>query len=127
MSLVLNKSSITDAITGELHQENTSSNGVQTEVEELSIQMKSTIHHPNAMSEMQKSAAQKDAPSMAQLFESTMRSKGEFNPSKMNWVDDNVVEVEGLSQMALHSFLLEAEALGKEVTYTKQTTIRISN
>ncbi len=113
-----------DAATEELHQEKNVQ--VENQFEELTIRMRSSHVDPSSMSEELKREYQKDAPLMSELFEETLRSKGEYDPSRIKWIEDNEVEVNGLSKMTLHNFLLRAEALGKDITYTKQTTISIS-
>lgn len=45
--------------------------------------------------------------------------------TKINWLEDGTVEVQGASPMALHNFTLQAEAMGKEVRYHKKTIIEI--
>ena len=61
------------------------------------------------------------------LFEKVLGEKGELDSSKVKWKDDETVELNSVSNMTLHSFLLEAEKLGKDVTYEKTTTIKINN
>ncbi|UTW64991.1 hypothetical protein KFE94_09890 [bacterium SCSIO 12643] len=61
------------------------------------------------------------------LFDETVKNKGEQNRVKTRFVNDSTMEVEGLSKMALHSYLLEAEKLGKKIEFVKTTTIKICN
>lgn len=51
--------------------------------------------------------------------------RGNNPESNVNWVEDNKVEVEGVSSMSLHNFTLQAEAMGKSVKYYKKTIIEI--
>jgi len=64
---------------------------------------------------------------LKELFEEVLREKGEFNEDNIRWVDGNTVELSSVSSLAIHSFVLRAEALGKDVAYEKCTKIRIGN
>ena len=94
---------------------------------ELTIHLQSSYDHPSAMPEEIKMKKQADAPALHELFCQTIEEKcGEAN-TKTYWIAPDEVEVEGLSNIALHSFILKAEELGKTVHYTKTLTVKISD
>lgn len=59
------------------------------------------------------------------MFENVLIEKRELENCTLNWLDNKTVVTERLSGIALHNFLLKAEQLGKNVTYTKKTVIEI--
>ncbi|WP_422359532.1 hypothetical protein [Reichenbachiella sp.] len=93
----------------------------------LSIRIKSTHAQESAMPEELKRQVQKNAPSLYELFDQTLRRKGEAESVTSHFVEENVLEVEGLSNLTLHSYVLEAEKLGKKVEYIKTLTVKISD
>ena len=95
--------------------------------EELTIRVASSHYQESAMSQEQKITARKDAPSLYKIFETTLQSKGEYNLDEIKWNSDDELEMSYLSNNALHSFVLEAEKLGKKVTYEKSLTVKISD
>lgn len=70
--------------------------------------------------------ANQDVP-LQQLFEETFNEKGEHSIGNLRWVGENEVEVNGLSNMTLHNFILKAEALGKKVTYRRNIVLTITD
>ncbi|MEP1095254.1 MAG: hypothetical protein ABJG78_09100 [Cyclobacteriaceae bacterium] len=122
MTLVMNNTIEKDTTLEEAHHRNDSSN----HRDELIIRQESKFHHLSAMPADLRKRKQEGASEMAELFHQTMQEKGEYDPSNVSWTDHKTVEVEGLSKMAVHNFILKAEALGKDITYTKQTIISIS-
>lgn len=95
--------------------------------DELTIRTKSSYVHPSPMSLKHKREATKNAPSLQELFNETLKNKGEYPTAKIEELDGNKLEVQGVSQMALHSFILEAEKLGKQIKYTKTYSVKISD
>jgi len=94
---------------------------------QLSIQIKSTHAQESAMPEELKRQVQKNSPSLYELFDDTLRRKGEAQSVTSRFVDEDILEVEGLSNLTLHSYVLEAEKLGKKVEYIKTLTVKISD
>lgn len=92
----------------------------------LTIHVPNTVHNPCGMSTSAKKKAQENGPAMAALFEQTLQDKGAYDSDRISWVSPEEVEVAGLSQAALHSFILKAEQLGKTVTLTKTVTVKVS-
>lgn len=58
------------------------------------------------------------------LLEATIEEKGE-SLHQVKWIDEDRVELNTISGLALHSFLLKVEQLGKSIQYTKTTKIEI--
>ena len=63
---------------------------------------------------------------LKELFVDVLKNKNEYVEDQINWQNNETVSVSNVSSMALHSFVLEAEKLGKNITYTKKTVIEIS-
>lgn len=95
--------------------------------EELCIRMTNTMIQKNFSKSSLTNEPAMTSVSAKDLFERTVKNKGEHNSVKTRFVDDSTMEVEGLSKMALHSYLLEAEKLGKKIEFVKTTTIKICN
>ena len=94
---------------------------------ELTLKVASTHFQESPMSDEQKMKVRETAPSLYRIFEETLKAKGEYNLNEINWNGDDELEMEYLSQNALHTFILEAEKLGKKITYNKSLTIKISD
>lgn len=99
----------------------------QKQSDELTIIMKTENVQESPMSEAQKQEKRAGSPSLETLFEQTAQQKGEADILKKSWVSDHAMEVEGLSNNTLHSFVLEAEKLGKKITYTRTIQVKISD
>ena len=95
--------------------------------DELVIKMKSSIHHPSAMSDDLKKAKSMEGQRLNELFDETLSQKIQTEEVNCHWTDDSTVEVEGLSKLTLHNFILKAEELGKNVTYTRTYTVKVSD
>ena len=95
--------------------------------EELTIKVASSHFQDSPMSAEQKMDARKDAPSLYAIFESTLKSKGEYDLDQIKWNSDDELEMKYLSNNALHSFVLEAEKLGKKISYEKVLRVKVSN
>jgi hypothetical protein len=71
----------------------------------------------------------KDAPAqekdLRRMLEEEIQRKGEQGQAEWQWLDDETLEINNLSGLALHSFLLKVEELGKNITYKKKTVIEI--
>ena len=61
---------------------------------------------------------------LKELLEEVLEEKN-VSGENLRWLDDQTIEVSGLAPMALHTFILKAEELGKDVTYHKKTIIEI--
>ncbi len=100
---------------------------VQEHSDELTLIIKTENVQESAMSEEQKQEKRAMAPSLETLFDQTVQQKGESAQLKKSWISDSEIEVEGLSNTTLHSYVLEAEKLGKKVTYTRTLQVKISD
>ncbi|WP_109833048.1 hypothetical protein [Reichenbachiella versicolor] len=85
----------------------------------ISISNQVTNENPSRRNSFQESIE------MKKLFKEIMKEKGEIDEAKFNWVNGETVELKGVSPISVHSFLEQAEALGKRVKYTSTTTIDI--
>lgn len=61
------------------------------------------------------------------LFEQTLTENEEIEGDRFKWVGENEIQVDGLSGMPLHNFVLKAEALGKKVTYRRSIVFTITD
>ena len=95
--------------------------------DELTIAIASKHVQPSAMPEDLKMKKRAEAPKLEQMLEETIKVKGESDAIQKNWNTEGELEVEGLSDMTLHSFILQAEALGKKISYTKTLKVKISD
>lgn len=94
--------------------------------DEMTIHIVSSFTQPSAMSPGLKEKKRNSSPSLQSLLETTLDEKGEAN-RKTKWLSNNELEIEGLSKMTLHNFVLQAEALGKSVSYKRTLTVSITD
>lgn len=59
------------------------------------------------------------------MFENILKQRDEYDNARINWVDNETVEVSNVSNLTLQSFLIQAEQQGKDIAYSKQTVIKI--
>lgn len=90
------------------------------------ISQESTVLHPNPIKPNSNALPSTDDSKLKELFIDVLKDKDEYDEAVVNWRDDETVEVNNISNMSLHSFLLKAEQMGKDITYTKKTIIKIS-
>ncbi|MGB0522131.1 MAG: hypothetical protein ACPGJS_04185 [Flammeovirgaceae bacterium] len=64
---------------------------------------------------------------LKKMLEEALKENGETDTLSYKWVDDETVEVYNNRGLALHSFLLEVEKLGKDITFEKKTIIKITD
>lgn len=95
--------------------------------DELTLIMNSENVQESSMSEIQKQEKRAVAPSLQTLFEQTVQEKGEAGQLEKSWLSHSELEVNGLSKMTLHSFVMEAEKLGKKITFTRTLQVKISD
>lgn len=88
----------------------------------MTISLQSTITKPSPCKSQGKTGDPKELKS---LFENILKQKKEYEKAQVNWVDDETVEVKNISNQALHWFLLQAEEQGMDISFTKQTVIKI--
>ena len=96
-----------------------------TQTDELTIKISSHI----SGSDLSNTGAVKidSGQTLAELFDDTLKEKGEYPLTKAQWTGPGELEVEGLSNITLHSFLLKTEALGKKVSYSRNLTVKIED
>jgi hypothetical protein len=90
------------------------------------ISQESTVLHPNPIKPNNHAQPSTDDSKLKELFIDVLKDKDEYDETAVNWRDEETVEVNNISNMSLHSFLLKAEQMGKDITYTKKTIIKIS-
>ncbi|MGB3465572.1 MAG: hypothetical protein WBA74_09890 [Cyclobacteriaceae bacterium] len=61
-----------------------------------------------------------------ELFNKVLTEKGIDSADNIKWIDNQNIEVNDLPPSALHTFLLEAEKLGKKIGFEKKTIIKIA-
>lgn len=90
-------------------------------VESFEVNTESVIHPDEQSVKNANSAA------LQELFQQTLNEKGENVANQFKWVAENEIQVDGLSSMTLHNFILKAEELGKKVTYRRSIVLTISD
>ncbi len=99
----------------------------ETKSDEITLVMETVNEHPSPMSEELKTEKRNELSSLEELFHQVVEEKGEADSLKMSRNSTSEFEVEGLSNMTLHSFILKAEEFGKNITYTKSLKVKISD
>lgn len=102
-------------------------NGVKSSVDELTLRLDSFHEQNSSMNEKQKAEKRAKAPSLYSLFQKTLESKGDYPLDKCEWNTEKELQVGELPAMTLHSFLLQAESLGKKITFSKSLKIQITD
>lgn len=95
--------------------------------DELTLIMSTVDVRTHSMSEDLKRRVREKSPGLEELFIATVERKGEGEKLQVNRLSDSELEIEGISQMTLHSFLLRAEELGKNITYTRSLKVEITD
>lgn len=95
--------------------------------DELILTMETTTIQESSMTEEQKIDAKRNGSPLEELFEMVIDAKGETRSVKVIKSSNSEWQVEGLSNLALHSFLLKAEQLGKNITCTKTMKVSITD
>lgn len=73
-----------------------------------------------------KTNEQMDAEALKAALIEVLQERNAYHPDKVNWKDEETMEVSGLSHFAMHALVLKAEELGKKITFEKQTIIKIA-
>lgn len=124
MSLLMNPISVSDSTSERRENE---SKRINKEHDEMTLVMKTTNTQTSSMPEVLKKEKRDDAPSLEEILKNTVEAKGEIEEMKSSWTSEDALEIEGISQMTLHSFLLKAEELGKNITYTRTLKVEIKD
>lgn len=88
----------------------------------MTIKINSTLKQERCSSSMHD--AEKDK--LVEILKKELEKKGELNNCNFQWEDDDTLVLDNITGLALHSFLLRAEELGKEVVCEKQTVLKIN-
>ena len=122
MSLIMNDGSTTQS-TSQSHR-NVITEGSSVP-ENLTLRMKSISKQLTKVPEDLKKQTKLDASSLKKLFMETVDQKGESTKLSLKESSSHDFEIEGISQMTLHSFLMKAEEQGKNITYTRTLKVEI--
>ena len=95
--------------------------------DELTLIMSTVNEKTSSMPEDLKRKIRDRSLGLKELFIATVERKGEGKKLQVNRLSDSELEIEGISQMTLHSFLLKAEELGKKITYTRSLKVEITD
>lgn len=95
--------------------------------DELTLIMSTVDVRTSSMPEDLKRKIRDRSLGLKELFIATVERKGEGKELQVNRLSDSELEIEGISQMTLHSFLLKAEELGKKITYTRSLKVEITD
>ncbi len=95
--------------------------------DELTLLMKTSNKQISPMADDMKKKKRAESASLGELFQNTVAENGELEALKATWTADDEMEVEGISQMTLNSFILRAEELGKNITYTRTLKVEITD
>lgn len=90
----------------------------------MTISMNSVFTHFKDQKNQEANVQHKD---LKKLLENVLKEKGEYEKANLNWIDDETVEVTDLSGLAIHSFVLRAEELGKNISFEKKTIVKITD
>lgn len=94
----------------------------------MTITISSEMQQPNHLKVVKNDAQQdQNHPELKSLFEQVLLEKNALDEKQVRWLNNSTVEVSGSVGLALHSFVLRAEELGKKVSYEKKTVIRIAD
>lgn len=92
----------------------------------FNVRVKS-VYSQNAPTDSKKLRTGGKPMSSKALFDRVLEEKGELSNAQTQWVDPLTLEVTGVSDLALHSYVIEAERHGKTIQIEKSTTIKIIN
>ncbi|MFZ9027739.1 MAG: hypothetical protein ACO2Z9_01925 [Crocinitomicaceae bacterium] len=90
---------------------------------EISINVNQEFYHANPMSG--KSNSSSNSSELKQFVTDYFKSKG-MELSDEDWVSENEVKIQNIPGLALHSLALRAEEQGKNISYERTLTIKIS-
>jgi len=122
MSLLMKTAPVTESSNHSQAQESPTKTN-----DELTLTVKTINAQISSMSADMKAKKQSEADSLEEMFVETVTQKGESNTLNINRNSERDLEIEGISQMTLHSFLLKAEELGKNITYTRTLKVEITD
>lgn len=83
-----------------------------------------TINHPNPVKNQIKRHLPNE--SMAELFTEVLQKNSDQAGADVQWLDEDTVVINGQGSV-IQNFILQAEALGKSISFTKQTVIKITD
>ncbi len=90
----------------------------------MTISKASTLVHTSPCREQVD--PQNDLQALKEIFIEELRKKGELDKANVGWLDEETIEMDKVFGLCLHSFLLRAEELGKDISITQKTIFKIS-
>lgn len=99
-----------------------SEEGVKTS-KEISINVNQEFYHANPMAG--KSSSSVSSSDLKQFVSDYFKSNG-IELTDEDWISDNELKVGNIPGLALHSLALRAEEQGKNISYERTLTIKIS-
>lgn len=102
---------------------------VQKSQEELKISIKSSFIKNSPIPTSLKQKSNVEVQNLIQTLLNVMKEKGDHFNEKIHQVRTNELEFDkySLSYATLQSFLIKAEALGKNITFEKIYTVKITD
>ena len=94
---------------------------------EMIIRNESINIQPSVMPDDLKEIKRANSPELNSLLTETLEHKGEADSVQIQQNELGQLIVEGVSQSALHSFLLKAEEIGKKITYKRVLEVKITD
>ncbi len=99
-----------------------SEEGVKTK-KEISINVNQEFYHANPIAG--KSNSSSSSSDLKQFVSDYFKSKG-MELSDEDWISENELKIRNIPGLALHSLALRAEEQGKNISYERTLTIKIS-
>ena len=91
------------------------------------LKLRKVITQISSLPESVKLRRNRFADSLEETLQKVIDERGETHQAKLRLNALNEFEIEGLSKPTLHSFLLKAEELGKNIRYTQTIRVEISD
>jgi len=100
---------------------------IKSSKDEFIISMETIVEQKTPKSESLRNENIAKVDSLQELFDQTVKEKGDYPLAKKEWKGDNELVVDGLSPMTLHSFVSKAEQLGKKISYERTLKVKITD
>ena len=95
--------------------------------EELTIKVASSYFQEGALSVEQKVIARQDAGTLYGVFEKALKENNEYDLDEITWNGEDELEMKYISSASLNAFMLEAEKLGKSISFEKVLKVKITD
>ena len=94
--------------------------------DELTINLRSRVTHESPMSDEARVHACAASKPLIDRLKAMLMERG-YSSDSIAAISEDEVELQGIPQSLVHTFVLQAEELGKHVTYEKTLTIKFSD